>query len=242
MRFTGKTALITGAGSGIGRATAELIAQEGARLLVLVDRDSRIESLELQCPARLLVGDVADESFWNCAALDELDHAVVNAGIAATGPIESFSFDDWRRVLAVNLDGAFLTLRSALRGIRDGGSVVLVASVAGIKPEPGISAYAASKAAVIQLGRVAAKEAAPRNVRVNVIAPGGVETAIWDQVPMFADRAKEIGREAAFNEMATPLKHYAKPEEIAEQIAFLLSDACKTVTGTVFVSDGGYSL
>ena len=245
MRFSGKTALITGAGSGIGRATAELIAQDGARQLVLVDRDSRIESLKLECPALPLVGDVADESFWDSVELHELDHAVVNAGIAAAGPIESFSFDDWRRVLAVNLDGAFLTLRAALRRIRDGGSVVLVASVAGIKPEPGISAYAASKAAVIQLGRVAAKEAAPRNVRVNVIAPGGVETGIWDQVPMFADRAKEIGREAAFKEMAamaTPLRHYAKPEEIAEQIAFLLSDACDTVTGAVFVSDGGYSL
>jgi NAD(P)-dependent dehydrogenase (short-subunit alcohol dehydrogenase family) len=136
-------------------------------------------------------------------------------------------------------------LKAALGAIRDGGSIVGVASAAGIKPEPGIAAYAASKAGLIQLMRVAAKEAASRDVRVNAIAPGGVETPIWDAVPMFADRAREVGKDAAFAEiaaLATPLKRYAKPEEIAEQIAFLLSDACRTVTGAVLVSDGGYTL
>jgi NAD(P)-dependent dehydrogenase (short-subunit alcohol dehydrogenase family) len=126
-----------------------------------------------------------------------------------------------------------------------GGSIVAVASAAGIKAVPAIAAYGSSKAAVIQLFRIAAREAAERDIRVNVIAPGGVETPIWDGVPMFADRAAQIGRAEAFAEMAamaTPLKRYAKPEEIAEQIAFLLSDACRSVTGTVFVSDGGYSL
>ena len=120
-----------------------------------------------------------------------------------------------------------------------------VASAAGIKPEPGIAAYGSSKAALIQLARIAAKEVAPRQIRVNAIAPGGVETSIWDDVPMFGERAAEIGREAAFAEMAalaTPLKRYAKPEEIAGQIAFLLSDECRTVTGSCFVSDGGYTL
>jgi NAD(P)-dependent dehydrogenase (short-subunit alcohol dehydrogenase family) len=246
MRFSEKTVLVTGAASGIGRATAELIAREDAQGLVLVDLDAgALNGLDFDCRAQRLKGDVSDEAFWASADLGELDHAVINAGIAVAGPIEDLSFSDWRRVLSVNLDGAFLTLRAALRAMRDGGSIVLVASVAGIKAEPGIAAYAASKAAVIQLGRVAAKEAAARNIRVNVIAPGGVETAIWDQVPMFADRAKQVGRDAAFAEMAamaTPLKRYAKAEEIAGQIAFLLSDACKTVTGTVFVSDGGYTL
>lgn len=246
MRFSGKTALITGAASGIGRATAELVGREGAERLVLVDVNRvAVETLQLDCAAIPLTGDVSDETFWESADLGMIDHAVVNAGIGAGGPIESFSFADWRRVLSVNLDGAFLTLRAALRAMRDGGSIVITASVAGIKAEPGIAAYGASKAAVIELARVAAKEAAPRGIRVNAIAPGGVETAIWNEVPMFADRAKEIGRDAAFAEMAamaTPLKRFARAEETAEQIAFLLSDACKTVTGTVFVSDGGYSL
>ncbi len=246
MRFSGKTALITGAGSGIGRATTELLGREGAERLFLVDlNEASIDGLKIACPTQRFGADVSEEAFWGSADLGKIDHAVVNAGIAATGPIEEFSFEDWRRVMSVNLDGAFLTLRAALRAMRDGGSIVLVASAAGIKAEPAIAAYAASKAAVIQLGRVAAKEVAARNIRVNAIAPGGVETAIWDQAPMFADRARQIGHDAAFAEMAaiaTPLKRFAKPEEIAEQIAFLLSDASKNVTGNVFVTDGGYTL
>jgi len=245
MRFSGKTVLITGAGSGIGFATAELMANEGADQILVDLNGAALDTLQLGDRVKRLNGDVSDEAFWASANLGEIDHVVVNAGIAASGPIDSFSFADWRRILAVNLDGAFLTLRTALRDMRDGGSIVLVASAAGIKAERGIAAYGASKAGVIQLARVAAKEAAARDIRVNVIAPGGVETPIWNEVRLFADRAKEIGRDAAFAElaaMATPLKRYAKPKEIAEQIAFLLSDACRTVTGTVFVSDGGYSV
>ena len=120
-----------------------------------------------------------------------------------------------------------------------------VASAAGLKPEPGVAAYGASKAGLIQLTKVAGKEAAGRRVRVNAIAPGGVETPVWDAVPMFADRAREIGRDAAFAElaaMATPLGRYAAAEEIAEQIAFLLSDQAATITGSVLLSDGGYTL
>ena len=129
--------------------------------------------------------------------------------------------------------------------MRDGGSIVAVASAAGLKAEPGVAAYGASKAGLIQLARVAAKELAGRQIRVNAIAPGGVETPVWDAVPMFADGAREIGRNAAFAEMAamaTPLRRYATTKEIAEQIAFLLSDSAATVTGSVLVSDGGYTL
>jgi NAD(P)-dependent dehydrogenase (short-subunit alcohol dehydrogenase family) len=246
MDFSGKTILITGAGSGIGLATAEFLASAGAARLILVDRDGEaLDRSQLVCETTLVVGDVSAEEFWAQTEIGPIDHAVVNAGVAGAAPIDKMPFAEWRRVLAVNLDGAFLTLQACMRSIRDGGSIVGVASAAGVKAEPGVAAYAASKAAVIQLMRVAAKESAARDVRVNVIAPGGVETPIWDAVPMFAQRVEEIGRDAAFAEMgamATPLKRYAKPEEIAGQIAFLLSDACRTVTGTVFVSDGGYTL
>jgi NAD(P)-dependent dehydrogenase (short-subunit alcohol dehydrogenase family) len=129
--------------------------------------------------------------------------------------------------------------------MRDDGSIVTVASAAGLKPEPGVAAYGASKAGLIQLTKVAAKEAASRRVRINAIAPGGVETPVWDAVPMFADRAKVIGRDAAFAElaeMATPIGRYATADEIAGQIAFLLSDAAATITGAVLVTDGGYTL
>ena len=246
MRFAGKSALVTGAASGIGRAAAELLAREGASRLLLVDRDAdRLGKLELDCAVQALSGDVADPELWHAADLGEIDHAVINAGVAGAGRIADLDFAEWRRILSVNLDGAFLSLQAALRAVRDGGSIVTVASAAGLKPEPGIAAYGASKAGLIQLTKIAAKESAKRRVRVNAIAPGGVETPVWDAVPMFADRAREIGRDAAFAElaaMATPLGRYAAAEEIAEQIAFLLSDQAATITGSVLLSDGGYTL
>ncbi len=136
-------------------------------------------------------------------------------------------------------------LRAALRAMADGGAIVAVASAAGVKPEVGTAAYGASKAALIHLTKVAAKEGAPRRIRVNAIAPAGVETPVWDAVPMFADRVTAIGRDAAFAELAamgTPLGRYAKADEIAAQIAFLLSDDAATITGSVLLSDGGYTL
>jgi NAD(P)-dependent dehydrogenase (short-subunit alcohol dehydrogenase family) len=248
-QFENAVALVTGAGSGIGAAAATRLANSGARKIILVDKDEervRDFAFTLPCERALVIGDVGDPALWRGVDLTGLTCAVVNAGIAQVGPIETLDFDEWRRVLAANLDGAFLTLQGAMRAIRSsgGGSVVVTASVSGIKAEPTTAAYAASKAGLIQLARVAAREGAP-NIRVNAIAPGGVETPIWDSVPMFADRATEVGREAAFAEMAamaTPMKRYATPEEIAAQIAFLLSDDCATVTGSVLVSDGGYTL
>lgn len=247
--FTNRTYLVTGAASGIGLATAQHLAANGAKRLILTDiAADALNAIDLPCTVDRLTGDVADESFWTAAAptLEGLDGAVINAGVAGAGPIATLDFAEWRRILSVNLDGAFLTLRAAMRAMgKRGGAIVAVSSAAGIKAEPGIAAYAASKAALIHLVRVAAKEGAGRRIRVNAIAPAGVETPVWDAVPMFADRAAEIGRDAAFAEMAamaTPLGRYAKPEEIAAQIAFLLSDAAALVTGTTLVSDGGYTL
>jgi NAD(P)-dependent dehydrogenase (short-subunit alcohol dehydrogenase family) len=120
------------------------------------------------------------------------------------------------------------------------------ASAAGFKPEPGIGAYAASKAAVIQLARVAAKEGAAARIRVNAIAPGGVETPIWASQPFFQELVEAHGgEEGAYRAIAgigTPLGRFAKPGEIAAQIAFLLSDDAAFTTGSVLLSDGGYSL
>lgn len=245
MRFSGKTVLITGAASGIGKAVAELLAAEGAAELVLIDASTKANELDLPCETRVLVEDVANPEFWSATDFGTLDHAVINAGVAGAGPITDLSFDEWRRILSVNLDGAFLSLQVSLRAMRDGGSIVAVASAAGLKPEPGVGAYGASKAGLIQLVRVAAKESAARRIRVNAIAPGGVETPVWDAIPMFVDRAREIGRKEAFDElaaMATPLGRYATAAEIGEQVAFLLSDQAATITGSVLVSDGGYTL
>jgi NAD(P)-dependent dehydrogenase (short-subunit alcohol dehydrogenase family) len=242
--------LITGAASGIGRATAELLARTGHQL-VLVDRASLGDVLADRTGITRLTGDVADEGFWSSSSgeLEGLTYALVNAGVASGGPIDQLDFAEWRRVMSVNLDGAFLTLRAALRAIKASSgprAIVLTASVSGIKAEPGVAAYGASKSAVIQLARVAAKEVASENIRVNAIAPGGVDTPIWDDMPFFKDLvASEGSRDAAMQalaKMATPLGRYASADEIAGQIAFLLSDAAASITGTVLTSDGGYSL
>lgn len=247
--FTGRSVLVTGAASGIGAACAAWLAGHGAARLVLVDRDEAgLARLELACEVAPYPGDVADPALWQRieAEAGPLDHAVLNAGIGAGGPIAQLEFEEWRRVLSVNLDGLFLSLRAALRLMPDGGSAVLTASVAGLKAEPGTAAYAASKAAAIQLAKVAAKEVAPRRIRVNAIAPGGVDTPIWDGLPFFQGLVEQTGGRAgaieAMAQMATPLARYAEPEEIAGQIGFLLSDMAKNVTGTVLVSDGGYSI
>jgi len=247
--FSGKSALITGAASGIGAATAGWLCEHSIERLVLVDRDDAgLASLDLPCQVIAFSGDVADPALWERIEAESgpLDHAVINAGIGAGGPIAGLSFDEWRRVLSINLDGAFLSLRTALRLMRDGGSVVLTASVAGLKAEANTAAYGASKAGVIQLAKVAAKESAPRGIRVNAIAPGGVDTPIWDGLEFFKGLVAQTGsRDAAIEamaKMATPLGRYAEAGEIAGQVGFLLSDLARNVTGTVLVSDGGYSL
>ena len=246
----GKRALVTGAASGIGAACIKRLVRAGADRFVLVDReplDSAALALASDCTT--FRGDVADPALWDEveASAGPLDWAVLNAGVAAGGPITETGFDEWRRVLGPNLDGAFLSLRSAMRLASEGASIVLTASISGVKAEPGTAAYGASKAGVIQLAKVAAKEGAARGIRVNAIAPGGVDTPIWDQTPFFRELVAQHGGDraaalAAMARMATPLGRYATSEEIAGQIAFLLSDEAATITGAVLVSDGGYSL
>lgn len=251
-------ALVTGAASGIGRATALRLAADGATALVLVDRDESAlqaigDEVEAQGIAVMLCRqDVADEAAWDGVEQgirhhwQGLDTLIVNAGVSESGVIADLSFEAWRRVLSINLDGAFLTLRAGMRLLRDGGAAIVVSSASAVKAEPGVGAYGASKAALLQLARVAAREGAARRVRVNAILPGGVETPIWSQMAFFRDLVAEHGSEqAAFDAlagMATPLGRYAKPEEIAGQIAFLLSPAAGSMTGTAMLVDGGYTL
>ena len=229
--------LITGAASGIGAACARHFDAAGAEL-ILLDRDG--EALEAMAGAhRHHVADVSDADFWNELDLAPLDGAIVNAGIGAAMPIAACSLEDWRRVMSVNLDGAFLTLKAALRAAREGASIVTIASASGLKAIPMTAAYGTSKAALIHLTKVAAAEAAPRRIRVNAIAPGGVDTPIWDaMVEPGGDRTKFM----AAMEAKVPLGRYAKPEEIAKQAAFLMSEAAGTMTGSVLTCDGGYTL
>ena len=247
--FSGKTALITGAASGIGAACAHWLDGQDISKLVLVDRDADgLAALKLDCDVERHAADVSDEAFWD--GLDDtlglLDHAIVNAGIGAFAPFAEHTFKDWRKVMDVNLDGAFLTLRTALRAMKKsgGGSVVMVASITGHKAVPAIGAYGVAKAGVSHMARIAAAENASNNIRVNAIAPGGVDTAIWDAGEAFRETVKEHGREAALQGLAvgTPRGKLATSDEIAGNIGYLLSDMAANITGTVNISDGGFSL
>jgi len=240
--FSGRSILVTGAASGIGAACSTWLQARGASRLVLIDREEAGF-----CSPMTFVGDVADPALWEHveASAGPIDHAIVNAGISPGGPIAETSFEDWRRVLSVNLDGAFLSLRTALRLMRDGGSVVLTSSVAALKAQPGTAAYSASKAGLVALMKVAAREAAPRGIRINAIAPGGVDTPIWDKQAVFAEAFEAMGRDQALASMAqqtVPMGRFETADEIAAQIGFLLSPLAGTITGTVLVSDGGYTL
>jgi NAD(P)-dependent dehydrogenase (short-subunit alcohol dehydrogenase family) len=246
--FAGRSALVTGAASGIGAACAKALAARGAARLFLVDVDAAgMEALDLPGDVHRITGSVADEALWQdiAGSLTGLDHAIVNAGIGAGGPIASVSLAEWRRVMAVNLDGAFMTLAASLRAMEGKhGSVVVVSSTTGIKPVPGIGPYGVSKAAVAHMARIAALENAAKGIRVNAIAPGGVDTAIWESGEDFQRSVAAIGREATLKAMAktTPLGRFATSEEMADTILYLLSDAASNITGHVMVSDGGYIL
>ena len=247
--FAGRSALVTGAASGIGAACAKAFAARGATRLFLVDVDAAgLDALDLSgCEVHRIVGSVADEALWQgiAGSLAGLDHAVVNAGIGSGGPIASVTLAEWRRVMAVNLDGAFMTLATALRAMEGRrGSVVVVSSTTGIKPVPGIGPYGVSKAAVAHMARIAAIENAKKGIRVNAIAPGGVDTAIWESGEDFQRSVAAIGREETIARMAktTPLGRFASSEEMADSILYLLGDAASNITGHVMVSDGGFIL
>jgi len=252
--FAGRSALVTGAASGIGAAVARWLDAQGIARLVLVDRDTAgLEALALSAHVRRVPGDVADEALWERIEADEgpLDHAVLNAGVADGCAIVDLAYAEWRRIQSVNLDGLFLSLRTALRlmtreGETRGRSAVLTSSVAGIKPIAMTAAYGSGKAAVAHLARIAAAEHASAGIRINAVAPGRVDTPIWTKNAHFEAMVEQLGsREAALATLAaesTPLGRFASAEEMAGQIGFLLSDAAWNVTGTVLVSDGGYSL
>ncbi len=246
--FAGRSALVTGAASGIGAACAKALAARGATTLFLVDVDGAgLDALDLPGDVHRIVGSVADEALWQAIEprLTGLDHAIVNAGIGSGGAIASVSLAEWRKVMAVNLDGAFMTLASSLRAMQaKGGSAVVVASTTGLKPIAGIGPYGVAKAAVAHMARIAALENAKHNIRVNAIAPGGVDTAIWESGEDFQRSVAAIGREATLKAMAktTPLGRFASSEEMADSILYLLSDAASNITGHVMVSDGGFTL
>lgn len=247
----GKVALVTGAGSGLGRAIAAAYATHGAAVLCS-DRDGSAVDQTVQDirsaggTAASHVGDVTSES--DCVeavrtAVDQLGglHVVVaNAGVPGEGRAHEISVDDWSRVISVNLTGAFLTVRAALPHLlhQGSGSIILQASIAGLIGLPNIPAYAAAKGGIVALGRQLAREYAAENIRVNVIAPGTILTPLVEQAYQDRYGAASEGKLAERRD-AVPLGRLGLPEDVAMAALYLGSDWSGWVTGTVMTVDGG---
>jgi NAD(P)-dependent dehydrogenase (short-subunit alcohol dehydrogenase family) len=240
--LAGKVAIITGGGSGIGQATARLMAAQGASVLVAdIDGDAaQATAAEIGAEAMLVDVTVSDDvASMVGQAIDlfgRLDIAVNNAGVSSVyARVPELAVDDWNRTIAVNLTGVFLCMAAEIPRLLDagGGAIVNVASAAGMMGVPGLSAYSASKHGVIGLTRSAALECARKGIRVNAVLPGTVRT------PMLEGFTG--GDEAVLEGMGrtSPVGRLAAPEEIAEAIVWLCSDAASYVTGHAMAVDGG---
>ena len=244
MRLAGKVAFITGGAGSIGLATARLFLAEGAQRRRLGHRAAAGHRPASGVRARRRDGlrDGAPRRWRRASsAFGGLDFAFANAGVFGTvAPVEDYPEDVFARVLAVNVLGSFHVAKHALKAMRSGGSLVLNSSVVGLTSDPGIAAYATSKHALVGLMRTAAKEVAPRGIRVNTIHPGPVDNAFQHAIEVTATGLEEPRAAGVFNAMI-PLGRHASPDEIARVVLFLACDESSFLTGATIPVDGGMS-
>lgn len=243
----GKVALVTGAASGIGAATARTLAREGAKVVVTDLDDAAGQTIASEIGGHYIHHDVTDEDGWKAVAADtekrfgRLDIVVANAGIGIMGPAIDMSLTDWRRQMAINVDGVFLTVKYTIPLMRksgQGGSIVMLSSVAGLRGSAGLAGYSASKGAVRLFAKSMALECAQArdNIRVNSVHPGIIATPIWTKLPKGANAPLNPHTIAA---ATVPIGVASEPTEIANGILFLASDASRHITGSELVIDGG---
>ncbi len=248
-RLNGKVAVITGAASGIGLAATKLFAVEGAKVLAIDVEEGALKAAVAPTGATVLpfAADVTQEAQMEQAmaraaeAFGGIDVVIPNAGIFGTQAlIEKSSVDNFNRVMNVNVTGVLITIKYAVPHLekRGGGSIVITASVGAVLGNAEAVAYTASKHAVTGVMKVAARELASRNIRVNTVNPGLVDT------PMMRVVEKEVGsgdpeRGRAQLQAATFLKRFVQPEEVAELMLFLASDAAVNCTAGAYMIDGG---
>jgi NAD(P)-dependent dehydrogenase (short-subunit alcohol dehydrogenase family) len=257
MDLTGKVALVTGAGSGIGKATAVLLAKQGARVAALSHTASEVEQTTNEIKSNgnegmTVVADVAQENQMQQAIQQIIDRwghidiVLANAGINGVwAPIEELSLADWTQTLTNNLTGTFLTIKYAVPYLKkQGGSVVITSSVNGTRvfSNTGATAYSVTKAGQVALAKMLAVELAQQNVRVNVICPGRTETEI-NQNTQKRD-VDQVKFPVQYPKGQIPLDkgEPATSQQVAELVLFLVSDAAKHITGTEVWIDGGSSL
>jgi len=253
MRLDGKVALVTGAGSGIGRATALVLAREGARVAVCDINLKGAEATVAQIAAKGGVAaacrlDVADEAQWTATveavrqAHGGLHALVNNAGVELVKPILDTTLADWRKLMAVNLDGVFLGIRAAAPAMLDsgGGAIVNISSIAGMRGYNRQAAYCTSKGGVRILTKAAAVEFAERGwpIRVNSVHPGVIDTPMLDDMMAGRSAAQRAAGRDKLKAMM-PINRLGEPADIAEAVLYLVSDAAKFVTGVELPVDGG---
>lgn len=242
--LTGRVAVVTGAARGIGQASAALLRARGAQLVV-TDRLDAVEQLAQRDPEHVaaLVGDVSDAELARATMrlaverFGRLDILVNNAGRTLNKPITETSVEEFDAILRVNARGNFVQAREAFRVMEQGrgGAIVSIASVSSVVAFATQTAYAASKGALAQITRVLAIEGGPKGIRSNAVLPGVIDTDIMEGV---VDNGREML--ASFGS-AHPIGRIGKPEEIAETVAFLCSDAASFITGALLAVDGGWT-
>ncbi len=246
-RFQGKVAVVTGGNSGIGLATAKAFAREGASVVITGRDEASLKSAERELGpgAMALKADVSRLSEIDAAMerirsrYDRIDALFVNAGIGKFVPFDQVTEAFYDETMAVNLKGLYFTVQKALPLLKKGAGVVLNGSISGHIGQPGASVYAATKAAVINLAKTLSTDLVDRGIRVNVVSPGPVETAIFARMGLTDEQLGQL-RELIRNNVA--LKRFGTGNEIAEAVLFLCSSDASFVVGAEIVVDGGMTL
>jgi NAD(P)-dependent dehydrogenase (short-subunit alcohol dehydrogenase family) len=243
--LTNKVAVVTGGNSGIGYATAKELAEEGVKVVITGRNKTAIDKAASELG---VTGIVSDQS--KLVQIDQLvaevkgkfgkvDILFLNAGLASFAPVESATEEHYDEIMNANVKGVFFTVQKFLPIINDGGSIIFNTSVNAVLAMPDSSVYAASKAAVLSINKVLARELASRKIRVNAVSPGPIETPLYGKLGLSEDQVNGFGKVLGEKIL---LNRFGKSEEIAHVVKFLASDESSFITGSEITADGGLTV